>query len=141
MDDHRIGTAFRAIRLRKHWRQQDVADAAGRSRWTVSRIERGRLDEITLPALRSVAAALDARLDLVLRWRGSDLDRLLNARHSQLHELLAPCCRSCQKSAPRTQTRACRAVAGCGDHASDRPELRYLVERPCGWAHASIGSP
>jgi hypothetical protein len=39
--------------------------------------------------IRRVAGALDVRVDLVARWRAGDLDRLLNARHSQLHELVA----------------------------------------------------
>ena len=32
---------------------------------------------------------MDVRVDLVARWRAGDLDRLLNAKHSQLHELVA----------------------------------------------------
>jgi hypothetical protein len=43
-----------------------------------------RLDEV-----RRVAAALDIRIDVFARWRAGDLDRLLNARHSELHELVA----------------------------------------------------
>jgi hypothetical protein len=39
--------------------------------------------------IRRVAGALDVRVDLVARWRAGDLDRLLNAGHSQLHELVA----------------------------------------------------
>lgn len=42
-----------------------------------------------------VAAALDARLDLALRWRGEALDRLLDSAHARLVEcvveLLAAC--------------------------------------------------
>lgn len=34
--------------------------------------------------MRSVAAPLDLRLDLTPRWRGGELDRLLNARHAAL---------------------------------------------------------
>jgi hypothetical protein len=36
-----------------------------------------------------VLEALDARLDLAARWNAGDLDRLLNARHSAMHELVA----------------------------------------------------
>jgi hypothetical protein len=43
-----------------------------------------RLDDI-----RRVAAALDIRIDIYGRWRAGDLDRLLNAKHSELHELVA----------------------------------------------------
>lgn len=33
--------------------------------------------------------ALGGRIDFVVRWQGGELDRLLNSRHSQLHESLA----------------------------------------------------
>ena len=36
-----------------------------------------------------VAAVLDVRLDVVPRWRGGELDRLLNAGHSAMHEQVA----------------------------------------------------
>jgi transcriptional regulator with XRE-family HTH domain len=86
MDDARVGAAFRAVRLRRRWRQQDVANAAGVSRATVSRLERGWL---SLDGPRAIARVLDIRLEATVRWRGGELDRLLNARHSALHESLA----------------------------------------------------
>jgi hypothetical protein len=39
--------------------------------------------------LRRIAAVSDVRLDLVARWRGGEFDRLLNSRHSALHESVA----------------------------------------------------
>jgi hypothetical protein len=50
----------------------------------ISYLERGRLDCSSLATLRKVAAVLDIRIDVVARWRGGELDRLLNARHSLL---------------------------------------------------------
>ena len=55
----------------------------------VSTVERGHLDTMSLRTFRRVAAVLDIRIDLTARWRAGDLDRLLNARHSSLHELVA----------------------------------------------------
>lgn len=55
----------------------------------VSMVERGHLDAMSLRMLRRVAAVLDIRIGFAARWRASDLDRLLNARHSELHELVA----------------------------------------------------
>lgn len=52
-------------------------------------MERGHVDEITVGRIRAVAKALDVRVELLPRWRAGDLDRLLNARHSELHELVA----------------------------------------------------
>ena len=56
---------------------------------TVSRLERGHVGPQSVDAIRGVAAALDVRVELVPRWRAGDLDRLLNARHSGLHETVA----------------------------------------------------
>lgn len=42
-----------------------------------------------LDVVRRVAAALEIRLDLVASWRGGDMERVVNARHSALHERLA----------------------------------------------------
>ena len=47
------------------------------------------MDTLTLEVVRRITAALDIRVDLVARWRAGDLDRLLNSRHSALHEQVA----------------------------------------------------
>ena len=62
---------------------------AGVSRWVVLRIEQGRLGSVPLGKIRAVTAALDARLDSVVRWQGGDLGRLVSARHARMHELMA----------------------------------------------------
>lgn len=84
MDDQKVGSVLRALRRRRRWRQADIAMRAGVSQATVSRMERGHLDHFSLRALRAIAAALDARVDLTPRWRAGELDRLLDARHSVL---------------------------------------------------------
>jgi transcriptional regulator with XRE-family HTH domain len=89
MDDQRVGWALRAIRIAKQWRQSDLAERANVSRWVVMRIERGRLATVPLGKVRAVAAALDARIDTVVRWHGGDLGRLVNARHAAMHEAMA----------------------------------------------------
>ena len=89
MDDIGVGRVVRALRIRAGWRQRDLAAAARVSQPVVSRIERGRLEHVSLPALRRVCDALDVRLDLTPRWRGGELDRLLGARHSAMHEVMA----------------------------------------------------
>jgi hypothetical protein len=55
----------------------------------VSRIEHGHIESFSVACLVRVAAALDIRLDLVPRWRGGELDRVLNKGHSALHESVA----------------------------------------------------
>ena len=64
MDDLRVGAAFRAVRVRRRWRQSDVAARAGVSRAFVSLLERGHLDRVSLATLRQVARTLDIRVDL-----------------------------------------------------------------------------
>jgi transcriptional regulator with XRE-family HTH domain len=86
MDDMRVGAAFRAVRVRRHWRQSDVAARAGVSRGFVSLVERGHLDKVSLATLRRLGSVLDIRIDLYARWRGGSLDRMLNLRHSLLAE-------------------------------------------------------
>jgi transcriptional regulator with XRE-family HTH domain len=89
MDDARLGTAFRALRIRRGWRQADVAPAAGVSRSAVSRLERGNVDALTIEAIRRIAAVFDGRVELIPRWQGGDLGRLLNERHGAMHEAMA----------------------------------------------------
>jgi transcriptional regulator with XRE-family HTH domain len=80
----RLGLGIRALRRRRGWRQRDLAAAAGVNQTAVSLIERGHADRVSMSVLRDVAAALDARLVLQIRWRAGDLDRLLDADHAQL---------------------------------------------------------
>jgi transcriptional regulator with XRE-family HTH domain len=77
------------IRAKKRWRQADVAARAGVSRWVVMRIERGRIAGVPVAKVRRVAEALDARIDMTVRWQGGDLGRLINARHAAMHEAMA----------------------------------------------------
>ena len=89
MDDVRLGQLLRAARIRRGWRQVDVAARAGVGRTVISDVERGQLGTISIRSLRKIAAALEVRLDLVARWRGGDGERLVSARHSALTELEA----------------------------------------------------
>ncbi|MCU0477345.1 MAG: helix-turn-helix transcriptional regulator [Chloroflexi bacterium] len=84
MDDQRFGSAVRALRVRRGWRQEDLADRAGISPSVVSRLERGHLDTLTLRTIRRITTCLNMRVDFVTRWRGGDLDRMLAGRHAGL---------------------------------------------------------
>lgn len=89
MDDQRFGTVVRAVRQRRSWRQLDLAAKSRVSQATISRLERGHPGSLSLDTIRRIAATLDIRVDLIARWRAGDLDRLVNARHSGLHEVVA----------------------------------------------------
>lgn len=88
MDDLSVGLALRRIRLRRNERQVDVAGRAAVSASTYSEIERGNLDDVTLRTLRHVCRALEVRLDLVPRWRGGDIDRLVHGRHAAMGSIV-----------------------------------------------------
>ena len=55
----------------------------------ISRIELGRADELTLAALDAVARALGARLHVTMTWNGEGLDRLLDADHAAIVDIVA----------------------------------------------------
>ncbi len=86
MDDVQAGRAIRMTRIRRGMRQVDLAVAAKVSASTISRIERGHLTSFSVSTLRAVGAVVDLRLTVELRGRGGDLDRMLSAGHSRLHE-------------------------------------------------------
>jgi transcriptional regulator with XRE-family HTH domain len=88
MDPIRFGRSLQALRRRRGWRQQDVADRAAISRSVVSRIERGELRGISILSLDALTQAVGARLELRVNWRGEGLDRLLDARHAALVDLV-----------------------------------------------------
>jgi transcriptional regulator with XRE-family HTH domain len=77
-----VARAVRHLRLYNGWRQRDLGDRAGVSRELISRLERGEVSSLSLRTLGRVANALGAVLDVRLRWRGEQLDRLLDARHA-----------------------------------------------------------
>ncbi len=79
-----MGRALRALRLRRGWRQEDLAAAAGVSQSAVSRAERGLFETIPLGTARSLFAALDAGCTLAPWWRSGELDRLLDEDHAAL---------------------------------------------------------
>lgn len=82
VDRWRFGRVVRALRQRRGWRQEDLAQRAGASRSVVGRIERGELLRIAWADLVAVAEAVGARLDLDVRWQGEGIDRLLDERHA-----------------------------------------------------------
>lgn len=84
MDGLAFGRAFRALRLRRRLRQEDVAAAARVSRGVIARIEQGRADRVTVETLEIAARPLGARVICRLSWKGEALDRLLDAGHAAI---------------------------------------------------------
>ena len=90
MDDLRVGRVIRTVRLRLGLRQADVAERAGVSQQTVAVIEAGRLEEVTLRALRAVGAVLRVTLSVTPRWKGGEVDRLLDRDHAIVADVAVP---------------------------------------------------
>ena len=89
MDDLRLGRLIRIVRIRRGWRQEDLARRARVSRATVSRLERGAVDDMPMRMIRQICEPLEIRIECLPRGRGADLDRLVNARHASLHEAVS----------------------------------------------------
>ena len=89
MEDRTVGLIIRALRRQRGWRQADLAAKAGVSQSTVSRAERSWLQDLTLGTIRSLFTALEAGVLLAPRWRGADLERLLDEDHSRVVDAVA----------------------------------------------------
>jgi transcriptional regulator with XRE-family HTH domain len=66
-----------------------LGDRIGVSRELVSRIERGDFAAVAVGTLRRVAAELDASVSVHLRWRGEELDRLIDQVHAEFQQATA----------------------------------------------------
>jgi transcriptional regulator with XRE-family HTH domain len=89
VDDVKVGSIVRAVRIRRGLRQSEVAAAAGVSDSTVSLIESGGLEGVSVRALRRVAVSVGVSLQFAPRWRGADLAKLLDERHAHLVRTVA----------------------------------------------------
>jgi transcriptional regulator with XRE-family HTH domain len=78
----------RAPRHRLGWRQEDLARRCGASQTAVYRVERGLLSGVSVARVDRLVVALGAELDVRVRWRGEELDRLLDATHAVIGETL-----------------------------------------------------
>jgi transcriptional regulator with XRE-family HTH domain len=94
VDPVRLGLAFRALRRRRGWTQDQLGERADVSRGAIQRVERGGAEAFTGALLRKLAVALGARFEQRLLWQGEALDRLLDADHARLVEVVIAWLRS-----------------------------------------------
>jgi transcriptional regulator with XRE-family HTH domain len=88
MDAIRIGRVLRALRIRRSWRQVDLAGRTSVSQSLIARVERGGADGLTIRTLERIVSALGARLIIRVDWNGEAADRLLDADHAAIVEIV-----------------------------------------------------
>ena len=88
MNLSRVGLVLRAVRLHLRLSQQSIADKAKLSQSVYSRAERGELQGMTIGAVDRIVAALGGVLLLDVRFRGGMGDRLADAAHAALVDLV-----------------------------------------------------
>jgi transcriptional regulator with XRE-family HTH domain len=86
MDDQRFGSVIRAARVKRRITQRQLAAAAEVSDGSVSRLERGLCDSMSLATIRAICRVLDVRVELLPRSRAADLERVAGAAHASLGE-------------------------------------------------------
>ena len=82
-----VGRLLRMVRIRREWRQSDVAARAGISASVVARHDRGMINSLAM--LDRHASALDLRLDLRLHARSGQLVRMADEEHAAIVESVA----------------------------------------------------
>jgi transcriptional regulator with XRE-family HTH domain len=84
VDDVRQGRICRALRRRAHLTQRDLGSRCGLSQQAVSLVERGHGSRLSGATMSRLFAALDARWEPTVSWRGGEVDRLLDRAHAGL---------------------------------------------------------
>jgi transcriptional regulator with XRE-family HTH domain len=88
-DDVAVGRMAQDVRRARGLSQAEVAARAGVGRETVSRLERGLLDGLSVGALRAISRGLAMPSIASVGWRGPELDRLRDSRHAAIVEAVA----------------------------------------------------
>ena len=83
-----FGRIVRAIRQRRGWRQIDLARHSGVSQSLIARIELGGAGRLTVRRLESIVEELGARITVRIDWNGEMADRLLDADHAAIVEII-----------------------------------------------------
>jgi transcriptional regulator with XRE-family HTH domain len=131
MDPVCFGLALRARRRHRGWRQSDLGAAAGVSASTICRIERAEIASITYSTLEAVTRALGVRLELLARWHGEGLDRLLDDDHARVVAASVDPYRDGGWLTDVEVTFAIGREAGSIDLFGFHPELRLLSVNEC----------
>lgn len=85
----RIGRIVRTLRRRRGWRQTDLASRARVSQQAVSLVEVGQCRRLSIRTLERLLAQLEAEVEVLVRWRGGELEKVLDAGHARVEGDLA----------------------------------------------------
>ena len=127
MDPILFGRGVKALRLRKRWRQDDLAAAAHVSRGVIARIEQGHAARVTVETLDKVAGVLGGRVTCRLTWNGEGLDRLLDAEHAAIVEAVVRTLRSADWLVATEVSFNHFGERGSIDVLAFRPEARVVL--------------
>jgi transcriptional regulator with XRE-family HTH domain len=127
MDDIRVGRLLRALRRRRGWTQRALGKRAGVSQQAISLVQRGHGASLSGRTMRRIFAALDARWEPTVSWRGGALDRLLDEDHSHLVEATVARLRARGWSVDVEVTYSSYGERGSIDVLAARPMLRAVV--------------
>lgn len=84
MINRRIGRVHRTLRQRAHLTQQELSAKCGVVRWKIGRLEADAIDRLRFDEVERCMAALGAELEVRVRYRGAEVDRLIDEVHSML---------------------------------------------------------
>ena len=84
MNDRTVGRVVRALRHGKRLTQRQLGEACGVSQGTISNLEGGHIERMSVRAVRGALSRLDADLSLQVFWRHGVVDLLLDERHAGL---------------------------------------------------------
>jgi transcriptional regulator with XRE-family HTH domain len=84
-----IGRHLRALRHRERLRQCDLGRRVRITQSAVSRVERGDLAAVSFTTLTRLFDVVGGELVVNVRWRGGEIDRLMDRAHAQLVERIA----------------------------------------------------
>lgn len=79
-----VSRALQALRKRRGWRQAELGRRAGLSRDFVHRAENDRLSGMTIGSLDRLVTAAGGTLVIEVRWRGAELDQLIDRMHARI---------------------------------------------------------
>ena len=89
MNDAQVGRVFRAMRIRRGWRQEDLSERAKVGSDAVGLLEHGHIERLSVRAIRRVWGALGIVVDLDPRISPAERAMLLDAGHATLVERAA----------------------------------------------------